>query len=106
MRLNTPADRPFRRLGFLSSRLSQDLKSARPIVPVRSACLELFIGFSAGVVGLAISKGTKTNAKPMQNWFSLTPESTRRPFGVSLRTFDQRRSLRPRRLGENPTAGR
>jgi hypothetical protein len=26
MRLNTPADRPFRRLGFLSSRLLQDVR--------------------------------------------------------------------------------
>jgi hypothetical protein len=43
MRLNTPTDRHFRLLGFLSSRLLRDLKSARPIVPVRSAaCLELF----------------------------------------------------------------
>src|SRR5271166_1676205 len=57
------------------------------------------IGFSAGVVGLAMAKGTKTNAKPMQNRFSLTPNRARRPFGVSLRTFDQRRSLCPRRYG-------
>jgi hypothetical protein len=53
-------------------------------------------------------KGTKTTAKPMQNRFSLTPESARHPLGVLLRTFDQRRSLCSgdsdcyRRLGEIP----
>jgi hypothetical protein len=40
-------------------------------------------------------KGTKTNAKPMQNRFSLTPDSARRPLGASLTTFDQRRRLCP-----------
>src|SRR6478672_10410387 len=35
----------------------------------------------------------------IRNCFSLTPESARRPFWVSLRTFDQRCSLCPRRLG-------
>jgi uncharacterized protein (TIGR02246 family) len=37
-----------------------------------------------------------------QNRFPLTPESARRPFWVSLRTFGQRCSLCPRRLGEIP----
>jgi hypothetical protein len=36
-------------------------------------------------------KRTKTNAKPMQNRFSLTPESARRPLALSPTTFDQRR---------------
>ena len=36
------------------------------------------------------AEGSKTNAKPMRNRFSLTPNRARRPFGVSLRTFDQR----------------
>jgi hypothetical protein len=40
------------------------------------------IGFSAGVVGLAMAKGTKTNAKPMQNRFSLTPNSNYRHPGI------------------------
>src|SRR6516165_5714851 len=33
----------------------------------------------------------------------MTPESARRPFGVSLRTFDQRRSLLP--LGDTAVIG-
>jgi hypothetical protein len=48
------------------------------------------------------SKRTKTNAKPMQKRYSLTPHKARRPFWVSLKTFDQRRSLCPWRLGEIP----
>jgi hypothetical protein len=49
----------------------------------------------SGARSVCDSKGTKTNAKPMQNRFSLTLESARRPIDVSLRIFDQRRSLCP-----------
>ncbi len=41
-------------------------------------------------------------AKPAQQMFLIDTEEGELPFEVSLRTFDQRRSLCPRRLREIP----
>ena len=64
------------------------------------------IGFSAGVVGLAMAKGPKPTRKPMRNRYSLTPNRARHPLGVPLRTLTKGVSSAPgdsdcyRRLGE------